>query len=60
LAGTEKSNKQRNVRDGSKADAEAYSRHVLFSSELKEIKKTDLDDAVQARKAAALKKGLSD
>lgn len=28
--------------------------------ELKEIKKTDLDDAVQARKAAALKKGLSD
>jgi arylsulfatase A-like enzyme len=28
--------------------------------ELKEMKKTDLDDAVQARKAAALKKGLSD
>ena len=28
--------------------------------ELKEMKKTDLDDAVQARKAAVLKKGLSD
>jgi arylsulfatase A-like enzyme len=28
--------------------------------ELKEMKKTDLDDAMQARKAAALKKGLSD
>ena len=28
--------------------------------ELKEMKKTDLDDAVQVRKAAALKKGLSD
>jgi hypothetical protein len=28
--------------------------------ELKEMKKTDLDDAVQARKAATLKKGLSD
>jgi len=28
--------------------------------ELKEMKKTDLDDAVQSRKAAALKKGLSD
>jgi hypothetical protein len=28
--------------------------------ELKEMKKTDLDDAVHARKAAALKKGLSD
>ena len=28
--------------------------------ELKEMKKTDLDDAAQARKAAALKKGLSD
>ena len=28
--------------------------------ELKEIKKTDFDDAVEVRKAAALKKGLSD
>jgi arylsulfatase A-like enzyme len=28
--------------------------------ELKEMKKTDLDDAMQARKAATLKKGLSD
>jgi hypothetical protein len=28
--------------------------------DLKEMKKTDLDDAVQARKAAALRKGLSD
>jgi arylsulfatase len=28
--------------------------------ELKEMKKTDLDDVVQSRKAAALKKGLSD
>jgi arylsulfatase len=28
--------------------------------ELKEMKKTDLDDAVHARKAAVLKKGLSD
>jgi arylsulfatase len=28
--------------------------------ELKEMKKTDLDDALRARKAAALKKGLSD
>ena len=28
--------------------------------ELKEMKKADRDDAVQARKVAALKKGLSD
>ncbi len=28
--------------------------------ELKEMKKADRDDAEQARKAAALKKGLSD
>jgi hypothetical protein len=28
--------------------------------ELKEMKKTERDDADQARKAAALKKGLSD
>ena len=28
--------------------------------ELKEMKKTDMDDATEARKAAALKKGLSD
>ena len=33
---------------------------VGVTIELKEMKKTDLDDAVQARKAAALKKGLSD
>jgi len=28
--------------------------------ELKDMKKTDRDDAMQARKAAALKKGLAD
>ena len=32
IVGMENLNKQRNVRDGSEADAEAYSRHVLFSS----------------------------
>jgi hypothetical protein len=47
--------------------SEAYKVPIKFTGkiakvtiELKEMKKTDLDDAMQARKAAALKKGLSD
>ena len=33
---------------------------VIHWPELKEMKKTDRDDAEQARKAAALRKGLAD
>jgi arylsulfatase len=47
--------------------AEAYKVPFKFNGkiakvtiELKEMKKADSDDAAQARKAAALKKGLSD